>query len=198
MTQPTPTTVGALLVQARQGDRSALGQLFPIVYEQLRQVAHRQRQRHAQSETLNTTALVHEAYFKLVGQESISFQDRAHLLAVAATAMRQILIDYARRRSAAKRGGGVAALSFEDIEAAVHSRTEFSDPQADALLALDRALDRLGQQSERQRRVVECRFFAGMSIEETAEALGISPATVKRAWALAQAWLFRELQTSRE
>ena len=192
--QLNPQTTTVLLAQVRAGDRSAMQRLFPIVYDELRRVAHGQRRRHAGHDTLNTTALVHEAFIKLVGHDAAQFRDRAHFMAVAATAMRQILIDYARRKTAAKRGGGEAMLSFDAIEAALESGPAFSDEKAEALLALDRALQRLDQQSERQRRIVECRFFAGMSIDETAEALDISPATVKRAWSLAQAWLYREMR----
>ena len=188
------STVTALLARARDGDESALQRLFPLVYEELRGVARAQRRRQARHDTMNTTALIHEAYIKLIGHGSAEFKDRAHFLAVAATAMRQILIDYARRQTADKRGGGAATVSFEEIEAALEHDVGFSDNKALALLALDDALSRLQQNSERQSRIVECRFFGGMSIEETAAALALSPATVKRDWASAQAWLYRELR----
>jgi RNA polymerase sigma factor (TIGR02999 family) len=194
MVDSASATVTALLAQAREGDESALERLFPLVYEELRGIARIQRRRQVQHDTMNTTALVHEAFIKLVGNEAQEFKDRAHFLAVAATAMRQILIDYARRQTAAKRGGGASAISFDEIEAALANDAGFSDAKAFALLALDDALSRLHQHSERQSRIVECRFFGGMSIEETAEALGISPVTVKRDWAIAQAWLYRELR----
>ena len=186
--------ITGLLAQLRDGDESALHRLFPLVYEELRRIAHSQRQRQARHDTMNTTALVHEAYIKLVGNEAHGFRNRAHFLAIAATAMRQILIDYARLRTAAKRGGGAEDISFEAIEAAVENEMGFSENRALALLAVDTALARLRQHEERQSRIVECRIFGGMSIEETAEALAISVSTVKREWAVAQAWLYRELQ----
>jgi RNA polymerase sigma factor (TIGR02999 family) len=194
LTERAQSAVTELLAQARDGDKSALQRLFPLVYEELRGIARLQRRRQAPHDTMNTTAIVHEAYIKLVGNQAQEFKDRAHFLAVAATAMRQVLIDYARRQAAGKRGGGAATISFDEIEAALDSGAGFTDSKALALLALDDALARLQQRSERQSRVVECRFWGGMSIEETAEALAISPATVKRDWADAQAWLYRELR----
>jgi RNA polymerase sigma factor (TIGR02999 family) len=186
--------VTALLAQARRGDSSALQRLFPLVYDELLGIARIQRRRQARHETLNTTALVHEAFIRLIGQEKLELTDHAHFMAVAAIAMRQILIDYARRRGAAKRGGGAETVSFEEIEVALENETGFSDAKADALIVLDLALTRLQAQSARQSRIVECRFFGGMSIEETALALDISPATVKRDWAMAQEWLYREMR----
>jgi RNA polymerase sigma factor (TIGR02999 family) len=191
--QPTPT-VTSLLDEVRRGDPSALSRLFSVAYDKLREVARVQRRRQPSTETLNTTALVHEAFIKLFGSESRDFNDRAHFMAVAATAMRQILIGHARRRAAVKRGGGEAPASFEEVEHSLATEAGFVTPKADALLALDRALDRLREHSERQSRIVECRFFGGMSIDATALALGISPATVKRDWSMAQAWLHREMQ----
>ena len=187
-------TVTALLGRLRSGDRQALGQLFPLVYDQLQAAAHIQRRRQILAPTLNTTALVHEAYLKLAGGESASFHDRAHFMAVAATAMRHILIGYARRKAASKRGGGLALLPLDEFRDGLSGGPEFDDSKAVALIALDRALARLEKQSARQSRIVECRFFGGMSIEETAGALGISVATVKREWVVARAWLFREIQ----
>lgn len=193
LTEPT-ATVTVLLDRVRGGDPNAPGRLFAVVYDKLREIARIQRRRQASTETLNTTALVHEAYLKLFAGGSRDFNDRAHFMAVAATAMRQILIGHARRNVAQKRGGGQAPASFEEIERALQSAAVFVPETADALLALDRALERLQQQSERQSRIVECRFFGGMSIEETAAALAVSPATVKRDWSMAQAWLHREMQ----
>ena len=187
-TQPFST----LLARARQGDDAAVGDLFSLVYDQLKDVAHVQRLRQ-QEATLNTTALVHEAFVKLARPESLGVRDRSHFMAVAATAMRQILIDHARGRLSAKRGGGIAPVSLNELEAALASGPSFDDAKAYALVALDRSLSRLARRSERQSRVVECRFFAGLSVDETAAALGTSSATVKRDWALAQAWLFRDL-----
>ena len=186
--------VALLLDGVRRGDKSAMGRLFAIAYDKLREIARMQRRRQPDAETLNTTALVHEAFIKLFGSQGRDFNDRAHFMAVAATAMRQILIGHARSKSAAKRGDGQAPASFEEVELALVSEAGFISPTADALLALDEALERLRERSERQSRIVECRFFGGMSIEETAVALGISPATVKRDWSMAQAWLHREIQ----
>jgi RNA polymerase sigma factor (TIGR02999 family) len=196
--QQSMTTASELLARVRHGDRSALAGLFPLVYQQLRRAARRQRGRLPRHQTLNTTALVHEVFLRLMGQEAPDFVDRAHFMAVAATAMRQILIDYARRRAARKRGGNAATVPFHEIEAALEGAPDFGEEQAGALLALEIALARLDAYSERWRRIVECRFFAGMSIEETAEAVGVSPATVKRDWTLAQAWLYREMRADVE
>lgn len=187
-------TVTVLLDGVRRGDPNAPARLFAVVYDKLHELARIQRRRQPNTDTLNTTALVHEAFLKLFGSGSRDFNDRAHFMAVAATAMRQILISHARRNIAQKRGGGQAPASFEEIERALKTAAVFEPPAADALLALDHALERLQQQSARQSRIVECRFFGGMSIEETAEALAVSPATVKRDWSMAQAWLHREMQ----
>ena len=187
-------THGHLLDDVRRGDPTAMARLFAMVYDKLREIARIQRRRQPSTETLNTTALVHEAYIKLFGSQSRDFNDRAHFMAVAATAMRQILISHARRNAAAKRGGGQAPATFEEVERALETEASFAAPTADAVLALDRALEQLHQHSQRQAQIVECRFFGGMSIEDTAVALGVSPATVKRDWSIAQAWLHREIQ----
>ena len=189
-----PLVEALLLDQVRRGDPNAMGRLFTLVYDNLREIASTQRRRQSGGDTLTTTALVHEAFIKLFGSESHDFNNRAHFMAVAATAMRQILIGNARRKAAAKRGGGQGSATFEEVENALVADAGFVSAKADALLALDRALERLQQRSERQSRIVECRFFGGMSIEETAAALGISPATVKRDWSMAQAWLHREIE----
>lgn len=189
------TTLTSLLGEVRRGDPHAPARLFTVVYDKLRAIARMQRRRQPSTETLNTTALVHEAFLKLFGSGGRDFKDRAHFMAVAATAMRQILIGHARRKAALKRGSGEQTATLEEVERALLSEAAMV-PQADeALLALNRALIRLQEHSERQSRIVECRFFGGMSIEETAEALGVSPATVKRDWSMAQAWLHRELQS---
>jgi len=187
-------THGRLLDDVRRGDPTAMARLFAMVYDKLREIARIQRRRQPSTETLNTTALVHEAYIKLFGSQSRDFNDRAHFMAVAATAMRQILISHARRNAAAKRGGGQAPATFEEVERALETEASFAAPTADAVLALDRALEQLHQHSQRQAQIVECRFFGGMSIEDTGVALGVSPATVKRDWSIAQAWLHREIQ----
>lgn len=182
-----------LLARVRAQEPDALDRLFSMVYEELRSLARAQRRRWEGDHTLNTTALVNEAYLRLVDQESPEWRDRAHFLSLAARAMRHILIDYARRRQAQKRGGGAQRFSFHQIEAGLAG----DDPGTvadDALLALDQSLARLSSISGRQARIVECRFFGGMTVPETAEALGISSATVKRGWAAAKAWLYRDLR----
>lgn len=175
---------------------------FATVYDTLHALARGQRRRAPGNDTLNTTALVHEAYLKLFGAGDGSvtdrFNNRAHFLAVAATAMRQILISHARRNRAHKRGGGAATVSFDEMERALQHATADDELTHDALLALDNALERLQQQAPRQGRIVECRFFGGLSIAETADALALSPATVKRDWAMAQAWLHREMRDERD
>jgi RNA polymerase sigma factor (TIGR02999 family) len=178
------------------GGRAATAELFAIAYDQLKRLARAQRRRLSGS-TLNTTALVHEAFLKLERRGALVVRDRAHFLATAALAMRQILVDRARREIAAKRGGVRRPISFDRIEEALKDVSEFSPERAEALLALDESLRRLAKHSERHSRVVQCRFFAGMSIRETAVALHSSPATVKRDWALAQAWLLRDLEGKR-
>lgn len=162
--------------------------LFPLVYDELRRIAARAMRGERHDHTLCTTALVNEAWLELSKLTRIQWQNRSHFLAIAAQAMRRVLIDYAVARRRLKRGGGliVEPLETDAAVAAVH--------QADDMLALDEALQRLTRMNARHGRIVECRFFGGMSVEETAEALGVSPATVKREWALARAWLNRELQ----
>jgi len=179
-------TISELLHELSQGRREAMDRLVPLVYDELRRIAHGQLQGERAGHTLNTTALVHETYLKLVKINQVQWQDRAHFFAVAARLMRRILIDYARATRREKRGGDATRVSLDEA---------FDLPVActDDLLALEEALTRLEERSERQGRVVECRCFAGMSVEETAAALGTSPATVKRDWAVARAWLNREL-----
>ena len=193
MTDPQQESVTQLLEAVRGGNDSALNDLFPLVYEELRALAHRKRQAWHGDYTLNTTALVHEAYLKLAGQSRADWQSRAHFFGVAARAMRQILIDYARRRRAQKRGGDRSKTTFDEMKLG-DGQIALSDDNADALMILDEALKRLEKISERQSRIVECRFFGGMTIEETAEVVGISTATVKRSWNLAQVWLFQEMK----
>jgi RNA polymerase sigma factor (TIGR02999 family) len=195
-TDPQVSDVSGLLAQIRRGDASAIQQLFPLVYAELKRVARIQRRTWADADTLNTTALVHEAYVKLARGRENDWQDRAHFLAVAAMAMRSILVDHARRRQTAKGGGGRATVQLDRVDALIGGAPLAADGDVELVLALDTALARLGALSERQSQIVECRFFGGMSIQETAEALGISPASVKRGWALAQAWLYRELSES--
>ena len=185
--------VARLLADIRGGDTSAIQRLFPIVYDQLKRVARSQRRSWVDADSLNTTALVHEAYVKLAHGRENDWRDRAHFLAVAAMAMRSILVDHARKRRTAKGGGGRTPVELAKVEALVAAAPMDGLDDVELMLALDAALARLGELSERQSRIVECRFFSGMSIQETADALDISPASVKRGWALAQAWLHREL-----
>lgn len=194
MSESGQNEVTRLLADVQGGDPAALDDLFQLVYGELREAAHAQRRSWEGDETLNTTALVHEAYLRLVDQSDPDWRNRAHFLAAASRAMRHILIDYARRRRAKKRGGPRPRLSLHEIEAALEGSADSTEAQDEALVALDAALERLERESERQSRIVECRFFGGMTIPETAEALGVSPATVKRGWAAAQAWLYRDLR----
>lgn len=185
-------TVARLIEQLGSGDQEAVDQLFALLYDELKELAGRQRRRWHGNYTLNTTALVHEAYVKLVGQSRIEVEGRAHFRALAARAMRHILCDYARDRTTQKRGGHLERLPLDEL-IAFSDQPAFTDGQAHTLVALDAALARLEQIDPRQAKVVECRFFGGLTIEETATALDISPRTVKRDWAMAQAWLHREL-----
>lgn len=191
-------TVTRLLDELRSGNQHAFGELLPLVYDELHGLAARQRQGWGGDETLNTTALVHEAYLRLVDQSAPQWWSHPHFLAVASTAMRQILLDYAKRRRAVKRGGGDRPISLHEVESALKGTADPSEAQSEALIALDGSLRRLEKHDRRQSRIVECRFFGGMTIQDTAEALGISPATVSRGWAMAQAWLYRDLKRSLE
>lgn len=186
--------VSTLVEALAAGDRDALDALFPLVYEELGRLAHLQRRRWDGNLTLTTTALVHEAYLKLAGQRQLPTGSRAHFLALASTAMRHILCNYARDRRRQKRGGDRPHQTFEEDEHAVGAMLELSAGQTDRLAALDKAMRRFEGIAERQCRVVECRFFGGMSVEDTAAALGVSPRSVKRDWAFARAWLLREMQ----
>jgi RNA polymerase sigma factor (TIGR02999 family) len=186
-------TVARLLGELQQGNQGALRELFPLVYEELRVLAGRQRRRWRGDLTLNTTALVHEAYLKLVRQQRIGASSRAHFFAVAAQAMRHVLCNYARDRKRQKRGGEIERRSRPELDAVPEVLT-LTWEQAENLLALDAALDELAQEAPHLSEVVECRFYGGMTIEDTATALGSSAATVKRQWTLARAWLYRRLQ----
>lgn len=178
--------VTSVLLELSQGDREAMDRLLPLVYEELRALAAGQLRRERTDHTLTPTALVHEAYLKLVQLESIDWKGRAHFFGACAQSMRRILISYARMKKADKRGAGSEHVPIQNVVLAAQARP------AD-IVALDDALTKLEQLSERQARIVECRFFAGMSVEETGEALGVSPATVKRDWTTARAFLNREL-----
>jgi len=175
--------VTQLLHAARGGDRDAMNRIVPLVYEDLRAIASRKLRREGRERTMRPTSLVHETYMKLSSRAVLRAGDRAHLLAIAARAMRQVLVDDVRRRSAAKRGGEFECTTFDD-------QVRLADVGADEMLALNDALDKL---EPRQRQIVECRFFGGMEEEEIAESLGVSARTVRRDWVKARAWLYRAL-----
>ena len=175
-----------LLLSWRQGDAQALDRLVPLVYDELRRVARRHLRREQPGHALQATALVHEVYLRLVDVDRLTLKNRAHFFAVAAKLMRQILVDHARRQHAGKRGGGVTMVSLDGVSPA-------AQPPSVDVLALDQALEALSAIDARQVGVVELRFFAGLDIDETAEALEISTATVEREWAMAKAWLHRRL-----
>lgn len=191
-------TVARLLDEVGAGDRAAFDALVPLVYDELRVLARRQRRRWRGDETLDTTALIHEAYLRLVDQSAPRWTSHPHFLAVASRAMRQVLLDYAKRRHAAKRGGALGHVSLDKVEDALLARGELGDAHSETLLAVEEALCRLERHDPVHARVVECRFYGGLTIEDTADALGVSPATVKRRWALAQVWLYRDLTRVRE
>ena len=181
--------VTALLLDWGRGDQSALERLMPLVYADLRQVAQHQLRSEPPGHTLQPTALVHETYLRLVDQQRIQWRNRAQFFAIAAQLIRRILVDHARRRSAAKRGGMATRLQLDS------SIASSAGDMVDAI-ALDTALKGLEALDAQQARVIELRFYGGLSIEETASALGISPATVNRDWVTAKAWLYRQLQDS--
>jgi RNA polymerase sigma factor (TIGR02999 family) len=182
----SPDALASLLEGAREGDEQALATLMPLVYDELRRLAARYLRRERPGHTLQATALVHEVYIRLLQDSQLSWQNRAHFFGIAARSMRQILVERARARRAAKRGG-------EQIRVTLDPGLIGAPSQSFDLEVLDDALTRLGSLDPDLARVVEVRFFGGLSIEETAEALGVSPATVKRRWTLAKAWLMREL-----
>ena len=186
MSKPSDQDVTQLLIQWSRGDSAALEALVPLVYDELRRLAQLYLNREKPGHTLSSTALVHEAYLRLVRQTDVTWQNRAHFFAVAARMMRRILVDHARKHAYAKRGGGALTISLDETIASAPER------ELD-LVALDDALEALAKLDERQSRMVELRFFGGLSIEETSEVLGVSAPTVKREWASARAWLFREI-----
>jgi RNA polymerase sigma factor (TIGR02999 family) len=185
-----PGEVTRLLTELGRGGHAAADRLMPLLYNELRQIAHRRLRGERPDHTLNTTALVHEAYVKLIGLDRMTWQNRAHFLAIAAQAMRRVLVDYAVGRKTQKRGGLLQRVPLDETML-VTARP------ADTLIALDGAIRRLESISPRLSRIVECRYFGGMSIEETAQALQLSPATIKREWNVARAWLNRELKGQR-
>src|SRR5262252_9492162 len=183
---PTPHEVTGLLKAWSDGDESARERLMPLVYDELRRLAHQHMRREKPGHMLQTTALVHEAYIRLIGQSRVHFKNRAHFFGIAARLMRQILVDDARRRKGAKRGGGLAPVALDDA-------SNLAQQEAANVLALDEALTLLAERDRRQSEIVELRFFGGLSIEETAEVLNVSPGTVVRDWTFARAWLKDEM-----
>ena len=179
--------VTMLLSALTNGEEGAASKLIPMVYDELRRLAGSYMRRERVDHTLQATALVNEAYLKLIEQRAVNWQSRAHFFGVAAQLMRRILIDYARGHTREKRGGEQKKVSLDEVFL-------FSEQQADELLAVDDSLNLLAKMDPRQARVVELRFFAGLSVEEAAEALGVSPKTVKRDWAVAKAWLYADLK----
>ena len=175
------------LMALRAGESAAMERLFPLVYDELHRIAHRQMSGERSGHTLDTTGLVHEAYLRLVDQTRAQFADRTHFFSVASNAMRRILVDYARRYHTSKRGAAPRRVSLTDSMLVAEER-------ADTLLAVDEALTELAQIDERLSRVVECRFFAGLTEEETAEVLGVTARTVRRDWTKAKGWLHRKLE----
>jgi len=182
----SPSTITQLLVRWRAGDQAALDELLPLVYREMRRLAGYYLRQERPDHTLQPTALVHEAYLRLVGEKEIDWQSRAHFFGIAAVRMRRILVEHARSRQAAKRGGGEYRLSLSEANRMAEKRDV-------NLLALDDALRRLEELDLQKSRIVELRYFGGLTIEETAEALRISPSTVKRDWMLARAWLRSEI-----
>jgi RNA polymerase sigma factor (TIGR02999 family) len=182
----SPKGVTQLLVAWGDGDEAARDQLMPLVYEELRRLAHRYMGRERVGHTLQTSGLVNEAYLRLIDQTQVHWQNRAHFFGIAAQMMRRILVDYARSRGHAKRGGGARQVSLDEVALV-------SEARAADVVALDAALMGLSEFDERKSRIVELRFFGGLSIEETAEVLSVSPGTVMRDWTLAKAWLRREM-----
>ena len=182
-----PGEITLLLADLQAGNRSAESRLIPLVYNELRRVAGRYMRGERAGHTLQPTALVHEAYLRLIGQRDVAWQNRSHFYAVAARLMRNVLVDHARARQAHKRGGQERKVTFDEA-------LELAGGESTDLLALDEALTRLAQRDPRQARIVELRFFGGLSEKEAAEVLRISVRTVKRDWAVARAWLYREIR----
>jgi RNA polymerase sigma factor (TIGR02999 family) len=186
MTETSTHEVTQLLIEWSKGDKAALNRLMPLIYEELRRLAHRYMSRERPGHTLQTTALVNEAYVRLINRKNIHWRDRTHFFAIAAQLMRSILVDHARSHAYAKRGGGARKLTLDEAILG-------SQERAAEVVALDDALKGLGKIDPQQSRVVELRFFGGLTIEETAKVLGSSPATIKREWNSAKAWLYREM-----
>lgn len=192
--QSRSSDVTRLLLRWSDGDAEALGQLIPLIYAELKRIASNQLRRERPEHTLAPTALVHELYLRLVDQRGATWQNRAHFFGLAAQMMRRILVDHARAQQAEKRGGSITRVSLEEALDGSWPGPHGPDPAAADVLAIDEALERLAQMDGEQGRIVELRFFAGLSVEETAHVLKRSPRTIKREWRLAKAWLHRELR----
>ena len=186
MTEPSTHEVTQLLIDWSNGDKAALDKLMPLIHEELRRLAHHYMNRERADHTLQTTALVNEAYLRLVNRKEVQWQNRTHFFAIAATLMRNILVDHARSHAYAKRGGGAAKTELDEAMVV-------SQERAMEVLALDEVLKQLAVFDPQQSQVVELRFFGGLTIEETADVLDLSPATIKREWKTARAWLYHEL-----
>ncbi len=199
MSDVDQATVTRLLEAVQRGDDGAVDKLFGKVYDELHRLAKANRKNWIGGDyTMNTTALVHEAYIKLAGQKNQNWNNRNHFMMIAAKAMRHIMINYANKRRTKKRGGNIKKVSIEEKDYAIQDEIALSTDQADKFLAIENALKKLEKTQPRQVQIIECKFFGGMSNEETANALGISLSTVKRDWALAQAWLYREAKEELE
>jgi RNA polymerase sigma factor (TIGR02999 family) len=184
--ESAPEDLTLLLSELNSGNKSVINKIFPVVYNELRKIASAYLYKEYNQRTIQTTELVHETYLKIIGSTNLSMQNRSHFFGIAANAMRQLLVDFARKRNSEKRGGNVTKVSLVDGKVVFG---EFDDK----ILDLDEALKKLALVDERLSKIVELRFFAGLNVEETAQALECSPSTVKREWSLARAWLFREL-----
>jgi RNA polymerase sigma-70 factor (ECF subfamily) len=183
---PSPKSISQLLTEWRDGDETALNRLIPLVHDELRRLAHHYMRREQPGHSLQTTDLVNEAYLRLVDHKGMQWQNRAHFYAVAAQAMRRILVDHARSRNCAKRGGGERRVGLEQV-------ADLAQDKAIEMIMLDDALTKLAALDQRKSKIVELRYFGGMSVEETAEVLGISPVTVMREWSTAKGWLLRAM-----
>jgi RNA polymerase sigma factor (TIGR02999 family) len=186
MPSRSPQQVSQLLLEWSNGNKAAFDELIPLVHQELHRLAHHYLRQERQGHTLQTTALVNEAYLKLIDQKQVHWKNRAHFFALSAQLMRRILVDHARKRNFAKRGGGANKITFDEVML-------ISKERGRDLLSLDAALDRLAEIDERKSKVVELRFFGGLSVQETAEVLRVSPLTVKREWRMAKAWLYHIL-----
>jgi RNA polymerase sigma factor (TIGR02999 family) len=188
----TTDDLTGLLIEWGQGDRAALDRLTPLVYDEIRRIAHRAMHREREGHTLQTTALINEAYLRLAGSKNVNWQNRAHFFSVTAQVMRHVLVDHARRRRYVKHGGEAQRVSFE---AAMGEAVLMSTSRAAELMALDEALDELARFDARKSQVVELRYFGGLSLEETAEVLEVSTVTVRRDWRAAKAWLYQRVMS---